>query len=205
MFVVREPLPTLIGYRVKKVMARPNWLKDARVVDICSVSDCMSSPPEGWIDRWDVNDASCYWTVEGAVATIPTSEAAAYTTFAYFMYPLEFDEGDQLTERKLTDLFGSADQNNLPQQLNAGYHVLGYDVVQGNPAQPAQDGYAPVMFSFGCSPLSCNNRSIDFEVNKHCLLNDWDEAARAAREFSNGGAEPPPYYIVRIHRAIGST
>jgi hypothetical protein len=68
-------------------------------------------------------------------------------------------------------------------------------------AQSPKDGYAGTMFAFNCSPLSCNNRASDFATNQFCLLADWTEAVRAARDFANGGGEPPPYCIVRVYRS----
>ena len=52
--------PVFIGYFPKKTVLRDDWLADKSVVDICSVSECMSSGPEEWLDLWRHNECWVY-------------------------------------------------------------------------------------------------------------------------------------------------
>jgi hypothetical protein len=40
------------GYFIKRVMRKPDWLQVPGVLEVCSVSNCISMPPEGWVERW---------------------------------------------------------------------------------------------------------------------------------------------------------
>src|SRR5438309_372985 len=87
--------PTLIGYFPKQVVTHPDWL-EGRVKEVCSVSEHVSPGPEGWIDRWAHNemwafdDEQAAW---GVVAGGPSN--TAYRMFAYRLYPVQFDGGEQ--------------------------------------------------------------------------------------------------------------
>lgn len=80
----------LIGLLAKKVAKRPEWLK-ADVLEICSVSDCISSAPDGRIERWTHNGFGLYNTEQLAWDTVPKAERDEYTIFAYRMFPARFD------------------------------------------------------------------------------------------------------------------
>lgn len=195
-----EADPIFLGYRVKKVIPRPEWLTDQRVIDICSVSDCMSEPPANWIERWDFNAAGCYSTLEIAISTIPVADLLAYSAFAYFFYPVEIDDVGCANPKSALDLF-NADPEEFPSDPPPMNFVeIGFDVVNGPPAQPATGPITRSVSSFSCSPLSCNNLSREYNVNEHCLLKGYQDAVAAAQRFAASGAEPPPYYIVRVHR-----
>lgn len=62
--------PTLIGYFPKRVVAALDWLQAGGEKDVCSVRECVSPGPEGWIDRWAHNemwafdDEEIAWGVE---------------------------------------------------------------------------------------------------------------------------------------------
>jgi hypothetical protein len=79
---------TFLGFRAKQP-----WVPDAAwfpvrstpVTAVCSVSDCLSKPPPGWIDRWDFNRASCYDSETAALASLPPTLAPRYVCFAYHL------------------------------------------------------------------------------------------------------------------------
>jgi hypothetical protein len=52
--------PTHIGYFPKHVLTRPDWLKAAGVLEVCSVSECVSPGPDDWISHWAHNDLWLY-------------------------------------------------------------------------------------------------------------------------------------------------
>src|SRR5438552_1623291 len=113
--------PTLIGYFPKQVATRPDWLNTGRVKAVCSVSQCVSPGPEGWIDRWAHNPMWAFDDEQTAWGVVPGGpQNPGYQMFAYRLFPVQFDGGKQrpfvippLAVRPLPD----------------GYRRLGYDVV----------------------------------------------------------------------------
>src|SRR5206468_12168705 len=71
------------GYFVKHTEAKPNWLQTSDVIEICSVSNCISSPPEGWIEHWLHNELGWFNCVSDAISVVPASQRAKYRLFAY--------------------------------------------------------------------------------------------------------------------------
>lgn len=53
---------------------------------------------------------------------------------------------------------------------------------------------------FECSPLSCNNMAKEFAVNRHCLVDDLDQAGSVAERFAVEEPEPGPYYVIEVWR-----
>lgn len=64
-------------------------------------------------------------------------------------------------------------------------------------------GYDIVTFSVGnsaeCSPLSCNSLAEKIPVNKHCLLDSFDEAKRYLETDWFEHSEPGPYRIFAVY------
>ena len=60
-----------LGYGVRCTDVPRGWATNTPVAvdEICSVSDCVNSRPEGWVERWDYNSACCYETEEAATRT----------------------------------------------------------------------------------------------------------------------------------------
>jgi hypothetical protein len=73
----------LCGYFPKRVETRPDWLAEPRVKDVCSVSDCIVTGPDGWIDRWLHNWLGWFNTVADAYSVVPPDQVAQYRVFAY--------------------------------------------------------------------------------------------------------------------------
>jgi hypothetical protein len=144
--------------------------------------------PDGWINRWAHNEMWAFddeRTAWGVVPGGPTS--AGYRMFAYRLFPVLFDEGDQQPF-----VIPSLHVQPLP----AGYSRVGYDVVSRSCGA-----------TFGCSPLSCNHAAELVPVNEHCLLDDPAEAFRLASLFSKAeeGYEPGPYHVVEVWRRESGT
>lgn len=174
--------PTLIGYFPKRVVAAPDWLQAEGVKEVCSVSECVSPGPEGWIDGWAHNEMWAFDDEQAAWGVVPGGRSNPdYRMFAYRLFPVEFDGGEQrpfaipsLGVRPLAD----------------HYRRLGDDVVSRTCGS-----------TFECAPLSCNYAARQVKVNEHCLLDDAAEAFRLAVPFSREeGAEPGPYHVVEVWR-----
>ncbi len=171
----------LIGYFPKIVVSNPDWLTDAPAVEeVCSVSECISTAPPNWIDKWRHNAMWVYDTPDLAWAVIPDEDRLRYTLFAYRILPRRFDESGE-TDIPLPQL------NVIP--LPSGFISLGFDAV-------SRSGEA----GFECSPLSCNSLASAYPVNRHCLVNDIDTAIAMAQDFTVGKCEPGPYYVVEVLR-----
>ena len=188
--VLPQPEPIFLGYLPKRRTPRPDWLDVPRVLEIWSVSDCIAAAPDDYFKHPSANAALCFNSRAAAQALIPPGSRAEYAILALWLYPIEFDAGAQERVASLTELFGHTAV--LPPEREAvEYLQLGYDVAQ------TDSTFAYV--STGCSPLSCNHRATDHPVNENCLLDKWEDAVAAARDFATGGrAEPGPYYIVKL-------
>ena len=198
--------PILIGYFPKSVSHEPRLPGGE---EICSVSNCISSGPAGWVDLWRHNDFAVYDSERVAESVVhdafridvqPDPEARPPwkvtlhqdpfpngQLFAYKLFPVRF----HADREEPLDLPASA-----VEPLSDRYERLGYDAV-------IQEGGCHL--GFGCSPLSCNGRAGSITVNRHCLLDDAAEALRRANEFARGqgqGAEPGAYVAVEVWRRI---
>ena len=73
MSIPRPPMELrLAGYFPKRIVLRPAYLDDApSVVDICSVSCCISPPPDDWVDHWLHNELAFFDSPEIAGQVIP--------------------------------------------------------------------------------------------------------------------------------------
>jgi len=150
------------------------------VRQIASVSECLAKRPDGWVQRWDFNRATCWNTETAAWACVPDDSKSDFRLFAYRIVPL----------RALDDLFPK-DLPALPQEpVFLPYARIGFDVVERNTAMG--------MLGFGCSPLSCNGMAESIPVHEFCLFDDLETALAAARRFGVEQPEPGPYVIVEV-------
>jgi hypothetical protein len=102
----------------------------------------------------------------------------------YELYEMEFDEDE-----------GSWQEFSAEESF--GYQVT-------VPAQKEFLGFDIVSYSLGtshqCSPLSCNGLCKEVDVNKYCLLDDFDQTIRLTETLNINKAEPGPYRIIGVHR-----
>ncbi len=180
-----------IGYQVKVP-----WIPDASwdpekrtgVVEVCSVSDCLSSRPPDWVQHWTHNRAWCYSTADQALATVPSTNGRKYDLFAYWAALRTFIDG-RWKDLGPDDLFG-ADLPVLPGGDGPDEcDILGFDVVCWGQWK-----------DLGCSPLSCNLMARDYKVNAYCLVPELGEALRMVEAFTTEQGEPGPYLAVRVAR-----
>lgn len=165
------------GFFPKYVRARSEWLDDPRVRHVRSVSACVSPGPREWMGEWRHNDLEFYDT-PGLAREIAEDDGAEI--HGYRVWDGAFDHGGEVPA-------------GLPEvpavDIPAGWVRLGYDAVS------RQRDY------FECSPITCNNRAKDFEVNEHGLLTTVEAARAAARTFSGGGAERGRYFVFEVWAA----
>ena len=179
------------------------WLGDSRVSWIASVSGCIAKRPEGWVDRWDFNGAGLYETVDAANAAAGGLDQEQYRLFAYTMVPIRFDPCGGEATVSAESVFGQPFESveAVFSAHSGGFRRLGYDPVQrGAELEPGRTEGNVAHGGFGCSPLSCNGRSHDFDVTDCCLLSTWAEARRAASDFAKpNGGEPGCYYVFGVY------
>lgn len=174
-----------VGYMAKRVSSRPAWLTAERVVDIYSVSGCVSKDFADDINYWKHNG---YWFFDSPevirqLARASSVDLAGTTLFFYEVHGLEFD---------------ATGNRWAPFGPDASFptHVV-------FPREGMLEGYDVVTFSARtsaeCSPLSCNLLAAETETNEHCLLPSFERAARLLEEGRFTNAEPGPYRVFAVH------
>jgi hypothetical protein len=176
---------TPAGYMAKRVCAKPDWLAVDSVVDIYSVSGCISKDFADYINYWKHNG---YWLFDSPeiIAELARDHSIDLTgtkLFYYEIYELEFRENERdwrLIEPESSFVTNVA----VPKQK----YLEGYDVVT------CSCGNAPE-----CSPLSCNLLATSMTVNQHCLFDSFE----AAKQHLEGGqfndSEPGPCRIFAVY------
>jgi hypothetical protein len=173
------------GYLYKFVAARPDWLRAGKVVDICSVSGCISRPFADYISHWKHNG---YWLFDSPaamaeIASLERIDLRQATLFYFEVYEDEFD-GDARSWRG----FAPEPSFVTDVQLPGNKRLLGYDIAT------FWAGAAPE-----CSPLSCNSLADGHPVNIHCLLDSFDDAKQALESGVFDNAEPGPYRVFALY------
>jgi hypothetical protein len=173
-----------LGYMAKRVMAGMEWLNASQVLQIYSVSSCISEDFGKWIDAWKHNG---YWFFDSP-QLINTAAAElkidlSGTTFLYYEgYAQEYD----------------------PESGWAAYQPNPYFPVQVIPPEKKiLRGFDVVTFSHDnsaeCSPLSCNGLAAEMPVNEFCLLNSLEEAKALLEAGRFTHSEPGPYRILAVY------
>ena len=183
-----EPTPPMIflGYRAKRPWAPgPGW---EPIELICGVGEDLCEPPEGWMERWDANRASCYETPEAAWATV-TDDRERYRLFAYDFLPIYFDEGAPPKAVPLDEIF-RADSPDLPTSRPdlGGMTELGYDIAEKNLA----------FDNFPMSPLVTSGFAHSFPVNRYGLIVDLPTAIEACGVINVEMPEHAPHWVMRV-------
>jgi hypothetical protein len=181
---MNKPDPVLIGFLPKNT-TRPDWFGVSCVEEVCSVSDCISSPPDGWDDLWKHNTTWWLFDTEDVAWECVTTELSAYDMYAYRLFPVVFD-GSNVSPLDIE----AAATGDL-----SGYDFLGYDPVNRE----------DFCVGFECSPLSCNWGFQKYQVNRFCLIDDLDDAWRITGEIARDAKEkrswePGPYYLCEVYR-----
>lgn len=168
------------GYFAKRVVPGSGWLNAPGVAEICSVSTCIASGPEGWIDRWLHNELGWFNSALDAMAVVPADERIVYRLFAYRIHPHLFRDGSAQPFALPPDVRAVA--------IPATFQSLGFDAV--SKSLPG--------LGFECSPLSCNGMAAEMATNESCLFDSLDGAIAGAARFSIEQPEPGDYYVVEV-------
>jgi hypothetical protein len=180
-----------LGYSARRTEAPSDWVSFG-VEEVCSAADHVAQRPDGWVERWDFNRACCHDTE--AIALAAANGESGFRVLAYALVEAKLDEAsneiaitaDSILIEGLSDLPAGP--------VPSGLVSLGYDVVCINRSH----------MDFDCSPLSCNGLAREIRVNRHCLVDDLDEAMRLAQRFDREQPEPGSYYVVQVLRAASS-
>lgn len=170
-----------LGYLYKRVASKPEWLSAPQVIDVYSLSSCVSENFADYLNYWKHNG---FWlfnspSVMEDIATKNLIPLDGLKLFYYEAYELEFDNDCRtwsVFEPEMT---------------------FGLDVVV--PESKSLEGFDVTSFTNGtspeCSPLSCNSCANSLPTNQHCLFAAIEEAKQAIEENAFQGCEPGPYRI----------
>jgi hypothetical protein len=169
------------GFFAKRVALKPEDLHAAGVREICSVSECISSGPEKWIELWLHNDLGWFNRIADAVRAIPAGEKSHYRLFAYRLHPEVFTKSGRVPL--------VIPQNVRPELISGEFRRLGFD--SANKTMES-------VLGLECSPLSCNSMADEMAVNEFCLFAELRDAIAAAERFAAEQPEPGDYYVVEV-------
>lgn len=173
------------GYMAKRVVARPEWLEAPQVVDIYSVSNCVSGVFDDYIHFWQHNG---YWFFNspGIIKKI-VDENGIDMEGTRLLY---YEEYEQEWDERSAQWQGFAPEPSFPTLV----------VV---PKIKVLEGYDVVTFSHRvapeCSPLSCNHIAKEVATNSHCLLTSFEEAKRMLESGRFNRSEPGPFRIIAVY------
>jgi hypothetical protein len=177
------------GYMAKRVSKKPDWLNVAKVVDVYSVSSCVSAAFADYIKYWKHNG---YWLFDSpaAIETLAQNNSIELSGTKLFYY--EVYENEFLEHKHEWHSFS-------PESSFATNVVV--------PKEKYLDGYDVVTFSCGnnpeCSPLSCNSLAAELRTNQHCLLGFFEEAKQYLENGNFDYSEPGPYRIFAVYSLKG--
>lgn len=155
------------------------------MVDIYSVSGCISDYFADYIGDWKHNDFCLFDSPQiiRDIAGEKKIDLGRATVFYYEIYEKSFDEDG--VENSLTD---------------AGIY-LSANVER--PAKKTLRGFDVVSFSTGsgpeCSPLSCNGLAREQKVNRHCLFDTLEDAIAQLKCGAFKNSEPGPFGIFSVY------
>jgi len=172
-----------VGYMAKHVYTKPDWLGKAHVIDIYSVSNCVSKNFADYINYWKHNG---YWFFDSpeiirSIARDNGLDLEETFLFYYETYELEFDG----------------------KSWNAYSPEPSFPTQVVPPSRKQLEGFDVVTFSCGtspeCSPLSCNGLTKEFDVNAHCLFASFEDAETNVTKGVFNDSEPGPYRIFAVY------
>ncbi len=174
-----------IGYLYKKVAASPDWLAAKGIVDIYSLSSCISEDFADYINYWKHNG---YWLFNSPkdiedIAKQESIDLSGMTLFYYEVYEYEFDE-----DSGEWSVFTPEPSFATDVQIPEDNRLEGFDVVTFTAHTSPE-----------CSPLSCNALARKISVNHHCLFNLFADAKDALEGGRFNNSEPGPYRIVAVY------
>jgi hypothetical protein len=176
---------TPAGYMAKQVATRPDWLKVDALLDVYSVSNCVSDDFADYINYWKHNGYWLFDSLEGIreVARENSLDLSNTKLFYYEIHELEYVEDDKSWKPFAPELSFKT-KVLLPERKT----LEGYDVVTFHAHTSPE-----------CSPLSCNSLAAEIETNEHCLLTSFEKAKQLLEEGKFEHSEPGPYRIFAVY------
>jgi len=170
---------------LKRVMTVEPSMKLGAVVDIYSVSSCISKDFANFIPHWRHNG---YWLFNrpGDMDDILAKEGLnrdSFNLFYYEIYEQQFDEKTKHWSSVTPPEASFVTMVERPENAR----LEGFDVTTWFPG------------SAGCSPLSCNYLARKFPVNAHCLLDSFEQAKEALEAGRFNNSEPGPFRIFSVY------
>ena len=168
----------------KHVRRRPDWLAAPGVVDIYSVSGCISENFADYVNFWRHNG---YWLFDSPriIQEVARENAISLDDNRLFYY--EVYEKQYLDE---DEWMGFEPGSDFDTDIVAPAHARleGFDVVTFYANAGAE-----------CSPLSCNGLAENIAVNQHCLLPTLRRAIELLEDEKFANSEPGPYRVFAVH------
>jgi hypothetical protein len=169
----------------KNVSLRPDWIKAESVVDIFSVSNCISTNFD-YIQFWKHNGYWFFNSLEVLRTLIEDQslDISGKTLFYYEVFEQEYNE-----ETKEWATFEPESAFPTAVDPPRAKSLEGYDVTSFS-----------VHTSPECSPLSCCDLATELTVNEHCLFRTFEEAKGALEGGKFAQTEPGPFRIFAVYR-----
>ena len=174
-----------LGYMAKRVKARTEWIHVTGVVDIYSVSACVSKDFADYINFWKHNG---YWFFDSPQVIVELAhkisiDVTGTKLFFYEAYESEFD-----ADRSEWVAFQPELSIKTDVLLPDIRELEGFDVVTFSARTSAE-----------CSPLSCNSLAERVQTNEHCLLATLENARQLLEDGAFENTEPGPYRIFAVY------
>lgn len=175
-----------MGYMAKRIIAKPDWLKNANVKTLFSVSGCNSH--NLICTEEDESLLNGYWMLNcrcdaDRVLELGAEDDGQPQTFYYELYPEQWN-----------DSLGKWESFSVDSRRGVTIEV---------PQTPTLEGFDIVSFSLGdqpeCSLLSCSHLAERVKVNEHCLLPTLEDAKSVLASAEFHGCEPGPYRILAVY------
>lgn len=177
-----------LGYLLKSVASPPpDWIGNAKVNAVHSLSGCVSNDFGDYIPLWKHNG---WWLFDTAEAVYDAAAALGVSAdnlslFYYEAFDQEYN-----------------DEGECWRPFEPGsYWSFIKGIVQ--PRSATLSGYDVVSFFLGtspeCSPLSCNSLAAELPVNERCLFDSFDDARAAVDRGAFKKGEPGPYRIIAVY------
>lgn len=165
-----QPNKIPAGYMAKHVAAHSDWIKAENIVDICSVSGCISKNFADYINSWGYKSwqHNGWWLFDAPeiIRGFAQKENIDLTGVRYFYY--EVYDREYHEHEKCWCEFKPETSFVTQVQVPADKDLIGYDVVT---------------FCAGTdpdhSPLSCNGIADEIAVNSQCLYLSFEDAFQA--------------------------
>jgi hypothetical protein len=169
------------GFFAKRIVPRPAFLHAPGVREICSVSECISSGPENWIDLWLHNDLGWFNRIPHAIRAISPGEESQFRLSAYRLFPEVFTAGGRAPY--------TVPDSVRPEAIPTGFRSLGFDSASKS---------METVLGLECSPLSCNGMADEIGANEFCLFPGLDVAIAGAQRFAAEQPAPGDYYVIEV-------